>query len=71
MLLRAKGSAVPSNPKHALKCLVQFARDFVPTLCIVYRLLLTIEFSIASCNRSFINFQLRVVIDLCDGQTYT
>ena len=53
MLLRARGNAVSSNPKHALECLMQFERDVFPTLCITYRLLLTIEFSIASCERSF------------------
>ena len=56
MLLRAKGNAVPSNPKHALECLMQFGRDVLPTLCIAYRLLLTIGFSIASCERSFSKF---------------
>ena len=32
---------------------MQFGRDVFPTLCIAYRLLLTIGFSIASCERSF------------------
>ena len=27
MLLRARGNAIPSNPKHALECLMQFGRD--------------------------------------------
>ena len=58
MLLRARGNAVSSNPKHALECLMQFGRNVFPTLCIAYRLLLTIGFSIASCERSFSNFQL-------------
>ena len=31
---------------------MQLGRDVFPTLCIAYRLLLTIEFSIASCERS-------------------
>ena len=53
MLLQAKGNAVPSNPKHALECLMQFGRDVFPTLCIAYRLLLTIGFSIPSCEKSF------------------
>ena len=26
-LLRARGNAAPSNPKHALECLKQFGRD--------------------------------------------
>ena len=50
MLLRARGNAVPSNPKHVLECLMQFGKDVFPTLCIAYRLLLTIGFSIASCE---------------------
>ena len=58
MLLRARGNAVPSNPKHALECLLQFGRDVFPTLCIAYRLLLTIGFSIASCERSFSKLKL-------------
>ena len=58
MLLRARGNAVLSNPKHALECLIQFGRDVFPTLCIAYRLLLTIGFSIASCKRSFSKLKL-------------
>ena len=58
MLLRARGNAVPSNPKHALECLMQFGRDVFPTLSIAYRLLLTIGFSIASCERSFSKLKL-------------
>ena len=53
MLLRARRNALPSNPKHALECLMQFGRGVFPTLCIAYRLLLIIGFSIASCERSF------------------
>ena len=53
MLLRAGGYAVPSNPKHALEWLMQFGKDVFPILCIAYRLLLTIAFLIASCERSF------------------
>ena len=53
MLLRARGNAVSSNPKHALEFLKQFGKDVFPTLRIAYRLLLTIEFSIASFERSF------------------
>ena len=56
MLLRARGNAVPSNPKHALECLMQFGRDAFPT--IACRLLLTIGFSIASCERSFLKLNL-------------
>ena len=62
MLLRARGNAVPSNPKHALECLMQFGRDVFPILCIAYRLLLTIGFSIASCERSFSKLKL---INIC------
>ena len=58
MLLLAIGNAVPSDPKHALECLMQFGRDVFPTLCIAYRLLLTIGFSIASCERSFSKMKL-------------
>ena len=58
VLLRDRGNAVPSNPKHDLECLMQFGRDVFPTLCIVYRLLLTIRFSIASCERSFSKLKL-------------
>ena len=58
MLLRARGNAVPSNPKHALECLMQFGRNVLPTLCIAYRLLLTIGFSIASYERLFSKLKL-------------
>ena len=58
MLFRARGNAVPSNPKHALKYLIQLGRDVFPTLCIAYRLLLTIGFSTASCKRSFSELKL-------------
>ena len=58
MLLRAKGNVVLSNPKHALESLMQFGRDIFPTLCTAYRLLLTIGFSIASCERSFSKLKL-------------
>ena len=58
MLLRARGNVVPSNAKHALKRLMQFGRDVFPTLCIPHRLLLTIGFSIASCERSFSKLKL-------------
>ena len=58
MLLRAGKKAAPSNPKHALECLMQFVRYIFPTLFIAYRLLLTIKFSIASCERSFSKLKL-------------
>ena len=58
MLLRARENAIPSNSKHALQCLMQFEWDVFPTLCIAYRLLLTIGFSIASCERSFSKLKL-------------
>ena len=58
MLLRARGNAVPSNPKNALKYLMQFGSDVFPTLCIAYRLLLTIGFSIATCERPFSKLKL-------------
>ena len=58
MLLRARGNAVSSNPKNALECLMLLGRDVFPTSCIAYRLLLTIGFSIASCERSFSKMKL-------------
>ena len=58
MLLQARGNVVPPNLKHALECLMQFEMDVYPTLCIAYRLLLTIEFSIANCERSFSKLKL-------------
>ena len=58
MLLQARGNVAPSNPKHALEFLMQFGRNVFPTLCIAYRLLLTIGFSIESCERSFSKLKL-------------
>ena len=58
MLLRARGNAVSSNSKHALECLMQFERDVFLSLCIAYRLPLTIGFSLASCERSFSKLKL-------------
>ena len=58
MLLRARENTVPTNPKHALECLMQFGRDVFPTLCIAYRLLITIRFLIASCESSFSKLKL-------------
>ena len=58
MLLRARGNAVSSNPKHALECLMLFGRNAFLTLCIACRLLLTIGFSIASCERLFSKLKL-------------
>ena len=58
MILRDRGNAVPSNPNHVLECLLQFGRDVFPTLSIACRLLLTIGFSIASCERSFSKLKL-------------
>ena len=58
MLLRPRGNAVASNPKHALECLMHFGRVVFPTLCIAYRLLLTIGFSVVSCERSFSRLKL-------------
>ena len=58
MLLRARGNAAPPNLKHILQCLMQFGRDVFPTLCIAYKLLLTIGFSIVSCERSFSKLKL-------------
>ena len=41
-----------------LNVLMQFGRDVFLTLCIAYRLLLTIAFSIASCEKSFSKLKL-------------
>jgi len=51
-------NAVLSNPKHALECVVQSEKDVFPAVCIAYRLLLTIGFSIASCEKSFSKLKL-------------
>ena len=48
----------PPIPKHALEYLMQFGRDVFSTLCLAYRLLLTIGFSIASFERSFSKLKL-------------
>ena len=58
MLLRAGGNRVPPDPKDALESLLQYGRDVFPTLCVSYRLLLTIAFSVASCERSFSKLKL-------------
>ena len=58
LFLRARENAVSSNPKHFLECLMQFGRDVFPTLWVAYRLLLTIGFSIANCERSFSKLEL-------------
>ena len=58
MLLRARGNAVPYDPKHAVEYLMQFGRDVFPTLCIAYKFLLTIGSLIASCERSIPKLKL-------------
>lgn len=58
MLIKARGKSIPSDPKDALQLLLQFGRDVFPTLCVAYRMLLTIAFSIASCERSFSKLKL-------------
>lgn len=58
MLLQAGGNRVPPDPKDALETLMQYRRDIFPTLCVSYRLLLTIAFSVASCERSFSKLKL-------------
>ena len=47
-LFRLEKNTVPSDPKEAL---VKFSKDIFHTVCIAYRLLLTLAFSIASCER--------------------
>lgn len=58
MLFQAGGNTVPPDPKDVLESLLQFGRDVFPTMCVAYRLLLTIAFSIASCERSFSKLKL-------------
>ena len=58
MLFQAGGSTVPPDPKDILESLLQFGRDVFPTMCVAYRLLLTIAFSIASFERSFSKLKL-------------
>lgn len=58
MLVRAGENTVPSDPKDVMEALVKFGKDIFPTVCIAYRLLLTIAFSIASCERSFSKLKL-------------
>ena len=52
-LFRSENRAFPKNAKDFLASLVELGWDVFPTLCIAYRLLLTIGYSIASCERSF------------------
>lgn len=58
MLFQAGGNTVPPDPKDVLESVLQFGRDVFPTMCVAYRLLLTIAFSIASCERSFSKLKL-------------
>ena len=58
ILIGAAGSTVPCDPKDVLQSLMEFGCDVFPTLCIAYRILLTIAFSIASCERSFSKLKL-------------
>ena len=52
-LFRSGNRAFSKNAKDFLASLVELGWDVFPTLCIAYRLLLTIGYSIASCERSF------------------
>ena len=52
-LFRSGNRAFPKNAKDFLASLVELGWDVFPTLCIAYRLLLTIGYSIASCEQSF------------------
>ena len=58
MLIQAGENTVPSDPKEVLEALVKFGKDIFSTVCIAYRLLLTIAFSIARCERSFSKLNL-------------
>ena len=58
MLLRVRENAISSSPKHVLQCFKQFGRNVFSTLCIANKLLFTIRFSIASCERSFLKLKL-------------
>ena len=53
MLIKAGENTVSSDPKEVLEALVKFGKGTFPTVCIAYRLLFIIAFSIASCERSF------------------
>ena len=52
-LFRSENRAFPKNAKDFLASLVEIGWHVFPTLCIAYRLLLTIGYSIASCEQSF------------------
>ena len=52
-LFRSGNRAFPKNAKDSLAPLVEVGWDVFPTLCIAYRLLLTIGYSIASWNDLF------------------
>ena len=52
-LFRSGNRAFAKNAKDFLASLVELGWDVFPTLCIAYCLLLTIGYSIASCERSF------------------
>ena len=58
MLFQAGDEKIPCNAKDILEAMIQFGKDVFPTLCIAFRLLLTIAFSIASCERSFSKLKL-------------
>ena len=52
MLVQTGENTIPSDPKNILEALSYFRKDVFPKLCIVYRLLLVIAFSIiTSCER--------------------
>ena len=53
ILIQAVENTVSSDPKEVLESLVKFGKNIFPTVYIAYRLLLTITFSIASCEWSF------------------
>ena len=52
-LFRSENRAFSKNAKDFLASSDELGYDVFPTLCIAYRLLLTIGYSIASCERSF------------------
>lgn len=57
-LFRSGNKDFAKNAKDFLASLVQLGWDVFPNLCIAYRLLLTVGYSIASCERSFSKLKL-------------
>jgi hypothetical protein len=56
--MNASTSAMPSDLKGKLSRLIEYGKDTFPTACAAYRILLTLAFSVASCERSFSKLKL-------------